>query len=236
MGDFIPGRFALGLWFSIAVLFASILDELWVWLTQRSGANVAPLRHGGRGSNGRRRRVTPAIATLLLAGACLLPLVPNWPYMEVPANVPIFFTSTAVDQVPPGSLALTYPYPLTAVDAPMVWQADTAMRFRMLGGYYISPNPSGAGTFFGDPNPLSLCLSNIIGAGTASLFLCDPATLRNSLNHLGVENIMIDPSTKNAWVARQVLTATIGRQPRSVGGVLLWQCLPSRSASTCHWR
>jgi hypothetical protein len=235
VSDFIPGRFAMGLWFSVAVLFAVVLDELWSALTRRLAGDGPSHRRRAEGRQHQLRRWAPTIATLLVASACLLPLIPNWPYTEVPAQVPTFFTSSAVDQVPPGALMVTYPYPLPGSDAPMVWQADTAMRFRLLGGYYISADPSGAGTLFGDPNALSTCLSAISQVGGSATSMCDPTSLERALARLGVESIAVDPMAAHAEVARQVLTAVVGTEPRSVEGVYLWQCLPVRSPPGCRW-
>jgi hypothetical protein len=117
----------------------------------------------------------------------------------------------------------------------MVWQADTAMRFRLLGGYYISADPSGAGTLFGDPNALSTCLSAISQVGGSATSMCDPTSLERALARLGVESIAVDPMAAHAEVARQVLTAVVGTEPRSVEGVYLWQCLPVRSPPGCRW-
>ncbi len=171
VGDIIPSRFALGLWFSLAVLFAVGLTEVRARLEQytvrrRQAPNAgAPERLP---SSVPRRRTTNGVAGwgAALLGLCiLLPTMPNWPYGQRPADVPAFFNSAAVHAVPAGSLALTYPYPLSSTAWPMLWQADAGMRFRMLGGYVIAPDPHGNATVFGDQNPLENCLTTVYASG-----------------------------------------------------------------------
>lgn len=73
---------------------------------------------------------------LLLAGALVLaPLVPALPYASGATGVPGYFTSKSVDQLPPGTVALAYPYPQFPVDVAMLWQAESGFRFRLVGGY-----------------------------------------------------------------------------------------------------
>ena len=229
LGDFIPGRFALGMWFSIAVLFALTIDAFHSSQVLRMQATRPVRRRVGR------RAVNPTASTAVLVGVCLLPLIPNWPYLQVPARVPSLFTSAAVDRIPPGSLVATFPYPREGLDAPMVWQADTAMRFRLLGGYYIAPDRRGAGTLFGDPNQLSVCLEGISKSGSATKATCDPTALRRALDRLGVTSIAVDRSVSRADVARRVLASAVGAEPTVIGGVDLWQCEPSQASAPCRW-
>ena len=60
----------------------------------------------GRAPAGRRRAVLAAV----IAVVALLPLVPRWPYPARPVT-PSFFTTSAVQRIPPGSVVVTFPYP-----------------------------------------------------------------------------------------------------------------------------
>ena len=86
---------------------------------------------------------------LPVAALCAVPLLPAWPYSYEPARTPAYFTSAAVERVPEGSLALTYPVPRYPSSAPMLWQAEAGFRYRSVGGYVITPRPDGRGTFAG---------------------------------------------------------------------------------------
>jgi hypothetical protein len=93
-----------------------------------------------------RHRVPAAV----LVATCLLPLLPAGWYDYVDAKTPPYFTSGAVDRIPDGALAYTYPVPRYPGSAPMEWQAQSGFRYRSLGGYVISRGSGGGGTFAGN--------------------------------------------------------------------------------------
>lgn len=244
LGDIIPSRFALAFWFSVAVLFGVALDEGYSWLqraitdaTDRRAASYAA-QPPTRAQLSRRRVLSArlaAVGALVVGVGVLIPMTPAWPYNEVPADVPSFFTTSDVQQIQPGSLVATYPYPLTAMAWPMLWQADTNMRFRMLGGYAIGPGPDGVGTFFPDSNTLEYCFLGIFTKRDTSS--CgDPAALRASLDKLGVTSVIAGNDQPNVDVARVVMDRALGARPRTIGGVSLWQCVPVRDGTSCRWR
>jgi hypothetical protein len=68
-----------------------------------------------------------------------LPLVPELPIRTYPVHLPRFFTSTEVRAVPPGAVALTFPFELAPRNDAMMWQAASGMRFRVLGGDVFVP-------------------------------------------------------------------------------------------------
>jgi hypothetical protein len=86
---------------------------------------------------------------LVLVLTCALPLVPRAPYSYVDARTPAYFTSSAVDRIPAGGVAFTYPVPRYPGSGPMLWQAQSRFRYRSLGGYVITRGDSGGGTFAG---------------------------------------------------------------------------------------
>jgi hypothetical protein len=81
-----------------------------------------------------------------LAVVALVPLLPAPPYATTPAPVPAFFRTRAlVEQIPAGSVVLPYPeaepLALPFDVRSMLWQAEAAMRFRMIGVYGPVPVP-----------------------------------------------------------------------------------------------
>ena len=104
---------------------------------RRAPAPVAPMAQplGGGGGGGGHGRGGSA------------PVLPALPYAEGSVDTPSFFTSSAVDSVPAGSVAVVYP-PTSPVDADStLWQASSAMRFKMPGAYRLLriPEPPLAG-------------------------------------------------------------------------------------------
>ena len=92
-----------------------------------------------------RHRVGAAV----LVGAAAIPLLPPEPYAYSDARTPPYFTSGAVDRVPAGSVAFTYPVPRYPDSSAMEWQAQAGFRYRSLGGYVITRGDGGGGTFAG---------------------------------------------------------------------------------------
>jgi hypothetical protein len=88
-------------------------------------------------------------ASVVLVITCLLPLLPRAPYSYVDARTPSYFTSGAVNRIPAGGVAFTYPVPRFPGSGPMEWQAQSGFRYRSLGGYVISRGSGGGGTFEG---------------------------------------------------------------------------------------
>jgi hypothetical protein len=237
LGDIIPSRFALGFWFAVGILFAVGLQDGYDWTTRTVTKRLRAWKEPGTRAQATRQRRTAvrgaAVAVALIGVGVVIPMVPDWPSQQLPADVPAFFTSPDVRTVAPNSLAVTYPYPLTSMAQPMLWQANAGMRFRMLGGYAIAPGADGTGTFFPDTNPFIYCFLRIYTS--ASTKECDPTQLAQTLHHLGVTSIIAGDTQPNVGVARSVVTQTVGAAPRHVGGVWLWQCTSRRAGAACSW-
>jgi hypothetical protein len=243
--DIIPSRFAIGFWFAVAVVFAVALDEGHDWsrrvIAQELEARLASngQRPPTRGVMSRRRTLIArlaALGTLVVGIGVLIPMVPAWPYNEEPANVPTFFTTNEVQQIPRDSLVASYPYPLTSTAWPMLWQADSDMRYRTLGGYAIGPAADGSGTFFSNPNPILYCLNTIYGSGTAPSWLCKASYMATWVRRLGVTSVIAAQGERHVDTAVRVISAALEARPRQVGGVWLWRCIDVHGSGKCSWR
>jgi hypothetical protein len=93
-------------------------------------------------------RLRPRVA-LPVALLCVVPLVPAWPYSYQEADAPPYFSSSAVEALPEGAVALTFPVPRFPASEPMLWQAQAGFRYRSVGGYAYTPTEDGRGTFAG---------------------------------------------------------------------------------------
>ncbi|MBO0747987.1 MAG: hypothetical protein J2O47_06545, partial [Acidimicrobiaceae bacterium] len=92
-----PIRYSLYVSLFVAIVLALGLDALHWWLAARY-------------AEGRRARVLPNVLPALVAAFALFPLIPAWPYpRQGPIEVPPYFTSSAIEAVPAGSVAVVYP-------------------------------------------------------------------------------------------------------------------------------
>ncbi len=144
LNGMIASRFSLFTALFAAATFAIGIDELHL--------RVIGMR--------RRRIIIPltnptiaAVVVALIAATVLIPLVPRHTDATSPTNVPTFFTTSAVNVLPPGGAVLAYPYPDLASDywlaailpthSILLDQAVGGMRFKVLGGYGWFPSPTG---------------------------------------------------------------------------------------------
>src|SRR5262249_42506938 len=157
--DIEPARFSLFTALFVAIVLGTGLDALArprraaAAAAPPSGAVGAPLPPGAAtgsppsraagapSSAGAARWGRPALA-VVLGVAALLPPVPRWPYPSGPDVTPPFFTTPAVQRLPPGTVVVTLPYPARNQNEALVWQAKAAMRFRLVGGTrFFVPGP-----------------------------------------------------------------------------------------------
>jgi hypothetical protein len=218
VNDLIPSRYAIGFALATAIVFALVINDLWTKMSSRADAKA---------------RAVAWIGTTSIAMVCLLPLVPNWPYAQVASQVPRFFTTSAVDALPSGSVAVTYPIPRAPYDQALLWQSDSHMRFRQPGGYAIDPSSDGSGTFFAYPDDVQNCLDQLYMTGKVPWPLCDRQALLPSLRSLEARAVIVPFNQSYAQSAISVLRRVLG-PGRPVAGVMLWQCR-TVAYSVCRW-
>ncbi len=105
LGDIIPSRFALGFWFAVGVLFAVGLQDGYAWTTRLLTARLRSWkepRTGPKRTRQRRAAVWSTAALVAVIGVgVVIPMVPDWPSQQLPADVPAFFTSQDVEPFRP---------------------------------------------------------------------------------------------------------------------------------------
>jgi len=127
--DIEPARFSLFTALFAAIVLGTGLDAL--ARPRRLAAPPGALAHWAR----------PAVASVL-GVAALLPLVPRWPYPPGPVVTPRLFTTPAAQRLPPGTVIATLPFPARDENEALVWQAETSMRFLLVGGSpFFVPGP-----------------------------------------------------------------------------------------------
>lgn len=202
IADAFPERWALYVVLFLSVLLAATLDAVHDKLRPDGRALAAGV---------------PAVVAVLV----LLPLVPTWPYQQVgPTGVPSFFTTSAVDRVPAGSVALVYPFPTDLVQAPQLWQAEASFRFKMPGGYFVVPLPGG-GSQYNTVTPVYDALQSVLQGPPPQETPALRSALRADLAAWKVRTVIAQPAGPNHPVA--FLTWLVGRPPDAVlGGVDVW--------------
>ena len=191
--DMLPSRLGVYIYLAVGILLAVALSRLFA---ARAGAVLA----------------TGA------AAIALIPLVPAFPLRSIPVSAPAFLTSSAVTVIPQGSVLLAIPW--TSADSleqmnALVWAAESHMRFRVIGGYFLNPPAAGQEELHAFVDSLAGMQppSEIDAAGRAHIL-----DLFNE-NHVGV--VVLGAVPQQA-AARDLLSSLLSSQPRDVDGSDLW--------------
>ena len=164
----------------------------------------------------------------LVAIAVVVPLIPNWPYDYRPADTPSYFTSDQVNRIPHDTVALTYPVPRFPSSEPMLWQALADYRYRSVGGYLITPDEQGRGTFRGGTTTWErLTQPAAVGRRVQMYNTVTAMQLRVEIDRLDVRAILV-ADRPGADLVIEMVTVLLGRPGESSGGVTAWY-LPASS-------
>jgi hypothetical protein len=208
-----PVRYSLFVALFAAVILALVLDAL------RARPDAVGRHVVGAPSRSRARAVAlPAVVAVV----ALLPLLPAWPYNgQGSTGVPTYFSTSDVDRIPSGSVALVYPMAINTETNAELWQAVADFRFAMPGGYFEVPatTPGGSPQFF-TPTLVEQTLS-AMATGVAPVRT--PAlrrSLRTELAAWHVRSVVAQPVGARAT---SFFTWLVGRPPdTAVGGMLEW--------------
>lgn len=169
----------------------------------------------------------PLVVVALGVAVCaLIPLVsPRVP--SVPAETPSFFSTSLPRHLPEGSVILVAPsYGCPPAVLPMLWQIQSGMHFRILGGYFVGPNGACSMALGSPSSPLSSVVGAISDGKRAPAL--DPA-LRQAivadLSHRRVSAVVVGPMPKQD-VMLKVFTNLYGYAPHQDGGVYVWWTVP----------
>lgn len=160
-------------------------------------------------------------ASLGLAAAALLPLLPRGPLVSEAARVPAFFRTAAVHRWAPGRVVEVVPVAWGPDDQAMLWQAASGMRFALPTGYILHPGPHGAAIADPPGSPLSSVLRAAQAGDPTRLPPLALRRLRRQLAGLRAEAVVVGPMRGRA-AAAALVTRLLGRPPLSRGGVLVW--------------
>jgi hypothetical protein len=171
----------------------------------------------------------------VLSVVSVVSLLPTWPNRTVPLDLPTYFSTGHVSRIRPGSVVLTYPYATPLHAQPMVWQAETGMRFSLIGGYALIPDARGSPTLFPSILPPSSVQSYLIQEAGGVPFYNSPSVADNSalvtdvrqfLHRYRVDVVLVDPSTRNAGRVVALFARALGLKPIVGGGMDTWYGVP----------
>lgn len=221
LGDLAEVRFTVYIFMFVAVLLAYGVDAvLHEW--SRSSPTTSE-----NSFNWSRDLRTVAVGLLLVTGFALL--VPRWPYQEGPADVPTFFTTSAVKLIPAGSAVLVSPYPSVAEVAPMLWQAESGFRFKIFGGYVLIPDPNGYVSIQPDSlYPLDVyeflwseATTGQPPTGVPSMAILSQ-DLRTFLRGNHVDVVVSTDDVSNVQALQGLFAEDLGKPNFNAGGVTVW--------------
>ena len=166
-------------------------------------------------------RRTGLIASIGLAVATLVPLIPSLPYTQVAVDTPSFFTTDAVETVPSDSVAVVYPATSTTDADAMLWQASAAMRFKMPGAYALVPTRGTGQSEWGTPTLTTDALKAIQSGSPVAETPTVHKALRSQWRAWNVQTFIMGPGD-NESTARRFVSWVIGRPPVHTQGVYVW--------------
>lgn len=201
VGNVIPRRLVLVTWLAAAIIVA-------VW--------VDALLERGRP----RSFLVAGWAALAVA---LVPLLPTFDFPVTSADVPDFFTTSAVERLPRDEVALVTPFSRdTSTSRPMLWQAEAGFRYRMPAGYILGADDEGRFSFLPVESTLSLVLQDIQqGKAPPELAPDLRRQLASDFRAREIASVVVGPE-RHALALVDFFTELLQRPPEAVGGVYLW--------------
>jgi hypothetical protein len=230
VGNVIAARFALYTALFAALLVALGMDEMRTRVFARGAERSAALRRGQMPTK------SPAALGLwvvgILAIACVISLVPRWPFSTSATAVPAYFSSDSLNRVPASSIVLISPYPSVESLHGQLWQAVAGMRFRIIGGYGLFPGPDGSATNFPAilrPEDVQRFLWSQATGGAAYpsgpipsskvRLACD---LQAFLGRQSVGTVLATPLVAEPEVVNSLFAQALGKPSMTVGTVTAW--------------
>jgi len=209
------------------MMFVAVIVALGLDATVATWRSAAEGKHRG----GERLRRRAAVASCVLLGAAVVSLCPSWPYPLLRTDLPHFFESASVREIPIGSVALVYPYPSDLAAEGMLWQAASDMRFKLLGGYVMTPGPGDAVnhdvTVLYPDTVQELFAYQFSGLrapriSIRALLQLGAPTLRSFVMRNKVAVVMVDLSALHSAPIVELVSDAFGPPQFDGGGVMIW--------------
>jgi len=247
----LPARFSLYQTFFVTVVVALGIAHVVGHDDLPSGSGATPLDEAPTPVTGlrlpkagprSRPRILVQLTMAALAVAAVVSLIPRWPLptADVSMAMPPFFTSPAANEIPEGSVVLSYPFALWSTDQAMLWQETDHWRWKLMGGY--ADIPSLGNTVSPWPPALSpIDVQEFLGYWTwpAGGYLVETpppadsrlvADVRLYVRRYGIGTVIFDPAWGQSAIVSFVLQRALG-EPISEGGVDLWFHAQAKAAA-----
>jgi hypothetical protein len=222
-----PANFSAATTWFVAVLGAVLADRLWPAAAgERAGAVLR--RVFGKADGQPALRVA---AAGLVGVALAVPWLFSWP---LPFTTTSVAAPAAVTRSEAGlsasSVVLLYPFPSSYLDHSLVWQAESRLRFKIVGGRGIATLKNGTADHGFTPGTLEGTMTALTTSQIPHGFLALPplpnaatiASFRAALRRDGVTNVIMTGGGRNPGYARRWLTMALGAPPVRVSGLWTW--------------
>jgi hypothetical protein len=213
-----PANFSAAAAFLVATAAALLADQL------------MPVRSGDPATSRVRRSLSFAVS-----GAVCLALVIPW---LVSWNLPFSTQPVAVSQwvtdrgavLHPNAVVLFYPFPTTYQDQALLWQAQSGMRYAIVGGRGIVAGPGNVADHGFTPGTPEGTMSALTTLHVPQAHVTTPpmpnhATIRSfreALRRWGVTNVVLTTGPHRHYVRRWLTHVLGGRQPQLEDGAWVW--------------
>jgi hypothetical protein len=167
-----------------------------------------------------RSRLRQIGEAALLVGT-IFTLLPVWPYPANAEVVPRFFTDGSARMIPAGSVVLISPFQQLYPAEPMLWQAETGMRFRIPQGYFIGPDSHGHPVYGAPFSALSGTMEDIQGGDSPNFTPDLKAQVVRDIALRNVGTVVVGP-TDNEEEMLQFFEFILGEGPERVSDVYVW--------------
>jgi len=218
LSDILPVRFSFATTACVAALLAFALDTL------RRSTVRGPKPAGGTKAGGWRANVALAVVCLVVGVTWL----PAWPFpSQSVETLPLAVTRA----LPAGNpLVLAYPYPLTADDMAMLWQAEADFPFRLFGVYAMVPQldgrPAAQSPLLYPPAVQEYLAAEEVGSisyyPAVSPLVNEVAQTRDFVVRQHVGAVLVSLSAPNATTVARTFSAALGPPKLTSGGFELW--------------
>jgi len=217
-----PANFSAAVAFLVATAAALLADQL------------IPVRSGDPATSRARLSLSYAISGAVCL-ALVIPWLVSWPLPFT--SVPLTSMSVAVSQwatrsgarLHGNAVVLFYPFPATYQDQALLWQAQSGMRYSIVGGRGIVAGKGNVADHGFTPGTPEGTMSALTTVHLPQPHVTKPPmpnqamirSFRSALQRWGVTNVVLTPGRQRAYV-RRWLTKVLGTRPRYQNGAWVW--------------
>jgi hypothetical protein len=173
-----------------------------------------------------RVALVSGLVTAAVGVAVLVPvfLTFDMPLTVRPTRIPVWISHDA-SRLPPRTVLLTVPFPISGSDSPMLWQAADDMHFLLAGAALKTPNPTGGPEAQGAPGSARHLLADLtmVGNSEPSGTVAQLTAVRDAVRRWGVDDVVIDGQSRDPIYASGFLTAALGTAPQFVHYAWVWK-------------